>query len=201
MTLDTKQFTQKNARIHIIGNPPFGRQSSLAKQFITKSTEFADTIAFILPRSFKKTSMQSVFPLHWHLKHQQDVKPHSFTVNNNDLDVPSVFQIWYKDDTKKRRTPKKLTPVGFQFVDKSYSPDFSVRRIGYYAGKVDSNTLKKNEESHFFIKTDKKKDSKYLQTTFDNLSFNHKNTVGPRSVSKQELLRKLPTHLRTFTVT
>jgi len=55
-----------NDNIHIIGNPPFGRQSSLAIKFIKKSCEFADTISFILPMSFKKDSMKKHFPLNFH---------------------------------------------------------------------------------------------------------------------------------------
>ena len=34
-------------KIHIIGNPPFGRQSSLAIKFIKKSTYYCDSISFI----------------------------------------------------------------------------------------------------------------------------------------------------------
>ena len=37
--------------IIVFGNPPFGRQSSLAKAFIAKSCRFAKIIAFILPLS------------------------------------------------------------------------------------------------------------------------------------------------------
>lgn len=196
LSLDTGRFLQKNSRIHVVGNPPFGRQSTLAKRFISKSTEFADTIAFVLPRSFKKTSMQAAFPRNWHLRFQTDLKPNSFTVNDEDLDVPSVFQIWYRDDTKKRRIPKKLKPVGFQFVKKNESPDFAVRRIGFYAGKVYSDQRSKNEESHFFVKVNKKRDLNTIKNSFGELSFAHKNTVGPRSVSKQELLHKLPKDLR-----
>ncbi len=47
-----------NNKIHIIGNPPFGRQSSLAIKFIKKSCEFCDSISFILPKSFKKDSLK-----------------------------------------------------------------------------------------------------------------------------------------------
>ena len=54
LELDLSNF---NNKIHIIGNPPFGRQSSLAKQFIKKSCEYCETISFILPKSFKKDSL------------------------------------------------------------------------------------------------------------------------------------------------
>lgn len=48
-------------RVHIIGNPPFGRQSSLAIKFIKKSCEFCNSISFILPKSFKKDSLKKHF--------------------------------------------------------------------------------------------------------------------------------------------
>ena len=53
-----KHKIKENTNIHIIGNPPFGRGGSNAIKFINKAAEFADTIAFILPRSFRKESRQ-----------------------------------------------------------------------------------------------------------------------------------------------
>jgi predicted RNA methylase len=55
------------SKIHVMGNPPFGRQSSLAIKFIKKSCEFCDSISFILPKSFKKDSLKKIFPLNFHL--------------------------------------------------------------------------------------------------------------------------------------
>ena len=46
-------------KTHIIGNPPFGRQSSLAIKFIKKSVTYCDSISFILPKSFKKESLKT----------------------------------------------------------------------------------------------------------------------------------------------
>lgn len=204
LELDMNKVLKGNkGKIHVIGNPPFGRQSSLAKKFITKATEFADTIAFILPKSFKKTSMKKVFPLNWHLKYQKQLNDNSFTVNNEDLNVPSIFQIWYKDNTKKRSIPKLLMPVGFKFVKQNESPDFVIRRIGFYAGTVSKDTSK-NPESHLYIKAEKDKsrprNKAFVYNAFKNLSFTHKNTVGPRSVSKQEILQKLPNALKSVQI-
>jgi predicted RNA methylase len=44
----------------VIGNPPFGRQSSTAKAFVSHAVEFATVIAFILPKSFKKESFKKI---------------------------------------------------------------------------------------------------------------------------------------------
>jgi hypothetical protein len=55
-----------NRKIIVFGNPPFGRQSSLAKAFIAKSCKFAEVVAFILPKSFTKPSMTNAFDLKFH---------------------------------------------------------------------------------------------------------------------------------------
>jgi len=80
--------------IHVVGNPPFGRQSSLAIKFIKKCCQFAKSISFILPKSFKKESMQKHFAKHFHLIHEYELPTNSFLVNNIECDVPCVFQIW-----------------------------------------------------------------------------------------------------------
>ena len=67
LEIDTSSWKQMYNRIHVIGNPPFGRQSSMAVRFIKKSVAYADSVSFILPRSFKKCSMQRYFPDNFHL--------------------------------------------------------------------------------------------------------------------------------------
>lgn len=45
-----------------IGNPPFGRQGSLAKKFLNKCSDFSNHIAFILPVSFKSDAFKKLLP-------------------------------------------------------------------------------------------------------------------------------------------
>lgn len=176
-------------KIHIIGNPPFGRQSSLAIKFIKKSAEFCDSISFILPKSFKKDSLKKHFPLKYHLECEYDLPDNSFLVNGEEYDVPCVFQIWVKKETI-RVIPKKLEPKNYKFVKKTDKHDISFRRVGVYAGKIDRNTQDKSIQSHYFIKFDKE----LTDSLFDKLSnINYKNknnTVGARSISKQELIKE-----------
>jgi len=106
-----------NLKIHIIGNPPFGRQSSLAIKFIKKSAEYCDSISFILPKSFKKDSMKKHFPLHFHLIVEYDLPVNSFLVDNNEYDVPCVFQIWQKQ-VFIRSVGKKNIENKFKFIKK-----------------------------------------------------------------------------------
>lgn len=171
--------------ILVIGNPPFGRQNSMAIRFINFSSLFADTIAFILPKSFKKDSLKSRIPLNFHLKKEIDLPDYSFTLNNKEINIPCIFQIWEKKSIN-RELLKKLFPIGFFFVKKNENPNIAVRRVGVYAGKAFEDT-DKSIQSHYFIIADDVDD--FLKI-INNIKWEHDNTVGPKSISKQELIRK-----------
>ncbi len=143
--------THSSGKIHVIGNPPFGRQSSLAIQFIKKSCEFCDSISFILPKSFKKNSLQRHFPPNFHLRFETDLPDNSFIVDGVEHDVPCVFQIWEKNEVARSAIVKQ-EPRYFTFVDKNANPDISFRRVGVNAGAVSTNINDKSEQSHYFIK-------------------------------------------------
>ena len=187
--IDTETiFANKYKKIHIIGNPPFGRQSSLAIQFIKKSCTFCDSVSFILPKSFKKESLQKHFPLSFHLKWEFDLPEKSFLVENQEYTVESVFQIWEKQVEPRINIPKEI-PFKFQFVKKTENPDISFRRVGVYAGKIDTLIDEKSEQSHYFIKFTNNRDLNENIELLKTVVFNHNNTVGPKSISKQELIR------------
>jgi hypothetical protein len=194
LKLNTKHF-QKYSQIHIIGNPPFGRQSSLAIRFIKKSCQFCNSISFILPKSFKKESMKKKFPLNFHLIHEQDLPEKSFRIDGKKCDVPCIFQIWERRESE-REVPKNLVPKNFKFVKKEDEPDISFRRVGIYAGKIDTNIKNKSIQSHYFIKFLKSNHIKNIIKKLHNVKFECNNTVGPKSISKQELIKKYNKILR-----
>jgi len=177
------------SKIHIIGNPPFGRQSSLAIKFIKKSCEFCDSISFILPKSFKKDSLKKTFPLNYHLIFEIDLPDKSFLVDGVEHNVETVFQIWEKKDAL-RTIIKNVEPLNFVFVGKTENPDISFRRVGVNAGIIDVNIDNKSIQSHYFIKFTNNKSINYNIDLLKEIQFNHNNTVGPRSISKQELIKE-----------
>jgi len=189
LLLDTTNIITNYNKIHVVGNPPFGRQSSLAIKFIKKSCEFANSISFILPRSFKKSSMQKCFPLHFHLIFEENIQDNAFMVNNESYNVPCVFQIWEKKNVN-REVQVTLTPKNYSFVSITDNPDIAFRRVGVYAGRIYNQDISnKSPQSHYFIKFDKKISDTLFQT-LNAIEFASKNdTVGPRSISKQELIK------------
>ena len=50
LKLDFNSILENYDNIHIIGNPPFGRQSSMAIKFIKKSCQFCNSISFIIQK-------------------------------------------------------------------------------------------------------------------------------------------------------
>ena len=181
-------FAPIEQKIHIIGNPPFGRQSSTAIQFIKKCCKVAKSISFILPKSFKKESMRKYFTSLYHLISETDVEPNAFLVNGAKYDVPCVFQIWVKKDVERPRV-KKETPKNFEFVKKCNKPDLSFRRVGVNAGIISKDIEMKSEQSHYFIKlVDSNVDDVIKRLEKINFEFN--NTVGPKSISKQEMIKE-----------
>jgi hypothetical protein len=181
------ELKKKYTNIHIIGNPPFGRQASLAIKFIKKCCLFSDSISFILPKSFKKDSMKKYFDKHYHLIYEIDLLDNSFLVNGIETDVPCVFQIWqYKEDIRNEKDKK--IPLYFKFVEKKDSPDISFRRVGVNAGTIMKEIDDKSFQSHYFIKFTNNKTIDENIEKLKLLKFNFNNTVGPKSISKPELI-------------
>jgi hypothetical protein len=180
-------------KIHVIGNPPFGRQSSLAIQFIKKSALIADSISFILPKSFKKDSMQKHFPPKFHLIYQKDIEDNSFLQDGKPIDVPCVFQIWQKREEERQVIAKlDADPDIFQFVKQDENPDISFRRVGVNAGTIDDKELdKKSFQSHYFIKFGPTINKKEFIEKMRQIEYKHDNTVGPKSIGKQEIIREV----------
>lgn len=166
----------------VIGNPPFGRNGSLAFAFIKKASEFARTIAFILPKSFKKESAYNKIPLNFHLTESIDLDDFSFTHNGEDVNIPCVFQVYEKREKLREKTKVKKTNL-FSFVKKGEA-NVSVRRVGVYAGRAFLD-LNKSKQSHYFIKVDNPKEFVRL---VNEIEWEHNNTVGARSISKNELI-------------
>lgn len=189
LTLDNSKLKNEYNNIHIIGNPPFGRQSSLAIQFIRKCCEFAYSISFVLPKSFKKDSMKKHFTLNYHLIFEMDLPKNAFLINDKETDVPCIFQIWQYQN-EKRKITKKLTPIGFEFVKKSNDPDISFRRVGVNAGKIMLEIENKSIQSHYFIKFTNDLTLEQNIEKLNTIKFIEDNTVGPKSISKQELIKE-----------
>ncbi len=182
--------------IIVFGNPPFGRQSSLAKAFIAKSCSFANIIAFILPKSFTKPSMYNAFHPRFHLIFNEELEKNAFLLNGDAYDVPCVFQIWEKNATDRPKE-EKVAPIGFEYVASSEHltstlSTFALRRVGGLAGRcypLVADTHRSAQSHYFFRFNESVAPLKYHAQIIEKINKHTfpSNTVGPRSLSKSEV--------------
>ena len=180
-------------KIAVVGNPPFGKNSSLAVKFFNRAAERADLIAFILPRTFRKHSIHRRLNPHFVQKVDEDVPDYAFVKDGKPHDVPCAWQVW--EYQLQRRTDGATPDVShiIRYVADPQDSDFAVRRVGFYAGQVkeqpewELHTL--SPSTHYFVRS-VRSDAKELLRSID-WSDVCRATAGSRSLSKHEVAVKL----------
>ncbi len=184
LTWDYSIINTDSKKVIVVSNPPFGKQGSSAMNFIKRSSEFADTIAFILPLSFAKPSVKNKIPEYFHLEYEEILPEDSYLLNGESYSVKCVFQIW-KKSSEKRNQIKSDDAIGFSYTKNKNLADLAIRRVGVYAGKGFLD-LNKSEQSHYFLILDDKSKKNLVIEELEKINWNDL-TVGPRSISKGEL--------------
>lgn len=178
-----------NKKIITIGNPPFGKNAALAVKFFNRSAEFSDVIAFIIPRTFRKTSIINRLDPNFHMIYDETVPDNSFIFNGASYTVPCAAQIWQRQDKPREKIITfKLNQIKswFELVEPSKS-DFAIQRVGGRAGLIRlTDRMNFSAESHYFIQAhDPRVLPIFQQVDFTPVKFN---TAGNPSVSPSELI-------------
>ena len=141
--------------IAVVGNPPFGSNGNLAKDFFNHAAKWADVVSMILPRSFRKTSVQNKLDRNFRLLRDVDIPPNAFIFRGAPYDVKTVFQIWVRCREPRELHRLERQHPDFEFVSADRA-DFAIRRNGARAGAIHHDPLTANPESHHFIRGDVK---------------------------------------------
>ncbi len=173
----------------VIGNPPFGKNSSKALQFLNHSFLFANFVCFILPSTFNKISMQNRVDLNFSLKYKQELPKNSFTLNGENYNVPCVFQIWEKLKGPRSKKILPLTHEDFTFVDSVTGGKnvFIIQRVGARAGQILKDVVKTSKNYYYIepLKEGVLEKMKSLDLENSILKFQ---TAGYPSIGKAELV-------------
>lgn len=187
-----------NDKILTIGNPPFGKRSKLAIEFINKSFEYSDIVAFILPIHFLKYSAQYKIRNDAKLICSEILDEDSFIYNGKNYSVRCCFQIWTLLDTEYKDLRIKESPainhddfemwqynntkIAEKYFDKSiYNWDFAVPRQGYKDYNIretDPNKMDKHTQWIFFKANNKEILERLIHLDFEKISKNNTSTPG-----------------------
>lgn len=168
----------------VLGNPPFGKNSSMAIKFFNKAAFHSVLIGFIVPKTFKKNSVKNRLDRRFHLIYEEDLDKNSFEFEEKEYEVPCVFQVWMKKNTLREKTLNKLTHPDFLFVNRK-NADFAIQRVGMAAGKVKVSFESYANASHYFIKSSPKVRKIFEKIDWSSVKYN---TAGNPSISKTELI-------------
>lgn len=178
---------KSNRRIAVVGNPPFGKNASLARAFVNHAAGFADVIAFIVPRTFEKPAFINKLDRRLHLVGQHTLDESSFEFDGEPYSVPTVFQIWERRKSLRALTPQVTRHPDFSFVT-AENAHFAFQRVGARAGLTSVEGLQKSPQSHYFLKAQNN-----YRIVFERLSAIDwtpikTRTAGNPSIGKSELI-------------
>ena len=192
-------FVTQAENVLVIGNPPFGRVSSMAVKFFNHAAKWCDVIAFIVPRTFRRISIQNRLNLRFHLIFDEEIptKPCAFYPP---MMAKCCFQIWEKNDVtrsivKLSINHKDWNFIPFSEVDEVGQPtppngvDFAIRAYGGKCGEIVFTDLKNlRPKSWHWIKSNISIDE--LIKRFNSLDYSICfDTARQNSLGKAELVQ------------
>lgn len=132
-----------------IGNPPFGKRSSLAVQFFNKAAKHSSVIAFIVPVTWEQYSIHRQLAPGWALVATERLPEESFTLGDKPLQVRCSMQVWERSDAPGLRHLTRPTGDNpfFDFVKKGEG-EFAIRQA--YPKTVGPEDI--DGQSYFHIK-------------------------------------------------
>jgi hypothetical protein len=184
--------------ILVVGNPPFGRVSSLAVRFFNHAAEWCSVIAFIIPKTFRRVSLQNRLHRRFHLIHDNEIpsEPCSFSPA---MQVKCCFQIWEKRDEDRDIVKFSTKHEDWDFIpygrlDDKGQPtppkgaDFAMLAYGGKCGNIITTDLDSlRPKSWHWIKS--KIDVALLIERFNSLDYSiSKNTARQNSIGRGELV-------------
>lgn len=181
-----------------VGNPPFGTGSNLAVKFFNHAAKFSKTIAFILPRTFKRTSIQNKLHYNFHLIYNEDlpIKPCCF---EPEMMAKCCFQIWEKKEIAREKIIYPNETNDFSFLkygplddNKQPTPpqgaDFAIKAYGSNCGEIIENNLDilRPKSFHFILS---KIETDVLKLRLRKLNYSiSEDTARQNSLGKGELI-------------
>ena len=131
-------FKTKASDLITVSNPPFGRNNALSIPFFNHAAQFSTHIAFLVPRSWRKWSVQNRLEQNFHLVYDRDVDLIYINSKGEPLaksnELRTCFQVWERRDDLRE---KFVVPDnGFLKKASPAEADIALKVFGYGCGQV-----------------------------------------------------------------
>jgi len=169
-------------------NPPFGRCNSLSIPFFNHAAKYSDLIVFIVPRSWRKWSVQNKLNRNFHLVRDDDLTinyvdakgEHNYQKNN----LRTCIQYWKRDDSLLRplysvQDMGVITKCSFE------DAEVSLTIFGYSCGTVKTEFPRKKNTTQMFLKLNHPLALEALENVDFSRFFNH--TAYTEALSIKEI--------------
>ena len=137
-----------------LSNPPFGRNNALSIPFFNHAAGFSSHIAFLVPRSWRKWSVQNRLDLNFHLIEDQEVNLIYQDENGQALfkanELRTCFQIWEKRPNQRQKVV--VPDNGYLEKTTPENADVAMRVFGYGCGQVLDSFERKPNTTLMFLK-------------------------------------------------
>ncbi|WP_186083141.1 Eco57I restriction-modification methylase domain-containing protein [Burkholderia gladioli] len=179
----------------VVGNPPFKHDIA----FFNRCAELgAERIAFIVPRSWEKPSVQNQLDRTFHLVHEEVLPLDAFVFEGKLAKVPTVFQVWERSDVQRPLTVLPATHRDFAFVtyEQRGDADFAIQRIGANAGTIkDLGAPHLSKNSHRFVRVTNRAQVAEVRAVFDAVDWSpiKARVAGCPSISNPEMVQAYTT--------
>ena len=138
-----------------ISNPPFGRNNSLSIPFFNHAASACDTIAFIVPRSWRKWSVINRLDSSFHLVSDIDIKVDYVGADGeplaNKLRLNTCFQVW-RHSNGPRRSKIAVQDLGVVQKVSPEEADVALTIFGFACGRVLTEFERRPNTTRMFLK-------------------------------------------------
>ena len=170
-----------------ISNPPFGRANKLCIPFFNKCAEVSRYIGFLVPKSWRKWSVQNRLDRRFHLVLDEELHvdfKYSNIESRSKGKLNTVFQVW-----ERREELREIIRIpDYGFIEKVKDPriaDVSLTVFGRGCGKLKREFDRVPNTTQMFLKV--KEDWVYEALDKVDYSRFYKNTAFVEALSIQEI--------------
>jgi predicted RNA methylase len=170
-----------------ITNPPFGRNNSLSIPFFNKSAEVSDLIVFIVPRSWRKWSVQNRLNQNFHLVRDDDLTINYVDVNGQDAHAKDRLRtcVQYWERKSKLRPIVKVKDMGIIERSTPELADAAMTLFGYNCGKLSTDFERRKVTTQMYLKFKHPKAKKAIENS--DFSMFYMNTAYTEALSLPEI--------------